>query len=56
MSVLKKDVKVLQNMDFDVEYICAEGYDHDFKMWNDYIEIGLDQILPLKRKAIYLGE
>jgi putative tributyrin esterase len=53
---VENDVKVLQNMDFDVEYICAEGYDHDFKMWNDYIEIGLDQILPLKRKAIYSGE
>ncbi len=49
----ENDVAILQEMDFDVQYICAEGYDHDFKMWNDYIEIGLDRLLPLKRKAIY---
>lgn len=50
---VENDVRVLKNMDFDVQYICAEGYDHDFTMWNDYIEIGLDRLLPLKRKAIY---
>jgi len=50
---VENDVSVLRKMDFNVQYICAEGYDHDFKMWNDYIEIGLDRILPLKRKAIY---
>jgi len=50
---VENDVKVLREMDFDVQYICAEGYDHDFRMWNDYIEIGLDRMLPLKREAIY---
>ena len=53
---MENDVRILKEMDFNVEYICAEGYDHDFRMWNDYIEIGLDQSLPLKRKAIYLSE
>jgi putative tributyrin esterase len=48
---VENDVRLLRNMDFDVQYLCAEGYDHDFKMWNDYIEIGLDRMLPLKRKA-----
>ena len=43
-------------MHFDAEYICAEGYDHDFRLWNDYIEIGLDRLLPLKRDAIYPAE
>jgi putative tributyrin esterase len=50
---VENDVRILKKLDFDVEYICAEGYDHDFKMWNDFIEIGLDRMLPLKRKAIY---
>lgn len=50
---VENDVRVLREMDFDVQYICAEGYDHDFKMWNDYVEIGLDRLLPLKREAIY---
>jgi putative tributyrin esterase len=50
---VENDVRVLRKMDFDVQYICAEGYDHDFNMWNDYIEIGLDRMLPLKRTAIY---
>jgi putative tributyrin esterase len=50
---VENDVRVLREMDFDVQYICAEGYDHDFIMWNDYIEIGLDRLLPLKREAVY---
>jgi putative tributyrin esterase len=50
---VENDVSVLRKMDFNVQYICAEGYDHDFTMWNDYIEIGLDQMLPLKRNAVY---
>jgi putative tributyrin esterase len=50
---VENDVGVLRKMDFDVQYICAEGYDHNFRMWNDYIEIGLDRMLPLKRKAIH---
>lgn len=52
---VENDVRILMEMDFDVQYICAEGYDHDFKLWNDYIEIGLDRLLPLKRKAVYPG-
>lgn len=50
---VENDVRVLEEMYFDVQYICADGYDHDFRMWNDYIEIGLDRLLPLKREAIY---
>jgi len=50
---VENDVSVLRKMDFEVQYICAEGYDHDFNMWNDYIEIGLDRLLPLKRKAVF---
>ncbi|MEA4938800.1 MAG: alpha/beta hydrolase-fold protein [Christensenella sp.] len=53
---MENDARILKEMDFDVEYICAEGYDHDFRMWNDYIELGLDRLLPLKRAAIYPDE
>jgi putative tributyrin esterase len=49
---IENDVRKMNEMGFDVRYLCAEGYDHDFRMWNDYIEIGLDQLLPLKREAI----
>ena len=53
---VEKDVDILKELGYDVDYICAEGYDHDFKMWNDYIEIGLDKLLPLKRKPIIPDE
>ncbi len=50
---MENDVRILQELGFDVDYIVAEGYDHDFRMWNDYIELALDKLLPLKRRAIY---
>ena len=46
---MEGDVKQLQQLGYDVTYICAEGYNHDFRMWNDYIEIALNDLLPLKR-------
>lgn len=53
---IEGDVKILKELKYDIEYICANGYDHDFKMWNDYIEISLGSLLPLKRRPIYGGE
>ena len=53
---MENDARILKELNFDVDYIVAEGYDHDFKMWNDYIEIALDKLLPLKRAAIYPDE
>ena len=53
---MENDARILKELEFDVDYILAEGYDHDFKMWNDYIELALDQLLPLKRAAIYPEE
>lgn len=47
------DVAAMQALDMDVEYICAQGYDHDFKLWDRYLQLGLDKLLPLKRSAIY---
>lgn len=53
---VENDVEILGNLGYNVKYICAEGYDHDFRMWNDYIKIALDELLPLKRRAILPGE
>ena len=50
---MENDARILKELGFDVDYIVAEGYDHDFRMWNDYIELALDKLLPLKRRAIY---
>ncbi len=47
------DVAKMQELGMDIRYICAEGYDHDFKMWDRYMQMALDKLLPLKRKAIY---
>lgn len=50
---VESDVDTLKKMGYDVSYEVADGYDHDFSMWNDYIEKALDTYLPLKRSAIY---
>ena len=50
---VKADADTLKAMGYDVTYICAEGHKHDFKMWDHYIELALDELLPLKREAIY---
>ena len=47
------DVAAMKELGLDVDYIGAEGYDHDFKMWNEYVGVALDEILPLKRSPIY---
>lgn len=47
------DVRLLGELGYDVDYILAEGYDHNWEMWDTYIRKAMDEILPLKRKAIY---
>lgn len=47
---VEKDVAKLKELDYDCEYIVAEGYNHDFKMWDLYIEKSLSEYLPLKRE------
>lgn len=48
-----QDAAVMQEMNMDVTYLCAEEYDHDFQLWDRYLQLGLDCLLPLKRRAIY---
>lgn len=46
---VEKDVEILKELGYPVNYICPEGYDHDFILWDEYIKIALKELLPLKR-------
>lgn len=50
---VKNDAITMKKMGYDVTYLCPEGYRHDFKLWDDYIRIALDELLPLKREPLY---
>ncbi|MCR5278611.1 MAG: hypothetical protein K6E19_04135 [Lachnospiraceae bacterium] len=47
---VERDVELLKELGYNPEYTVAEGYKHDFDLWEDYMRIALDSILPLKRK------
>jgi len=49
---VEADVETLRNLGLPVEYTLAEGYDHDFVMWDEYLKRTLDEILPLKREIL----
>ena len=53
---VEQDVAAMREMGLDVEYILAEGYDHDFVMWDKYVGVALDEILPLKKAPLYAEE
>lgn len=48
-SRVEKDVQILKDIGYDVNYICPEGYSHDFILWDKYIKLALDELLPLRR-------
>lgn len=48
-SRIEADAQALSRLGCQVEYVCAENYDHDFVFWDHYIQLALDKILPLKR-------
>lgn len=50
---VENDAAVMRELNMDVTYLCAEGYDHDFRLWNRAMELALDRLLPLKRKPLY---
>lgn len=50
------DVAKLQELEYDLEYIVAEGFDHNFDMWDTYIKYSLDNLLPLRNAPIYENE
>lgn len=47
------DVAKLQELEYPVQYILAEGFDHDWKMWDKYLCEGLSTLLPLKHDYLY---
>ena len=51
-SRVEEDVRLLRETGYDVSYEVAEGYDHDFDMWDKYIAKALDEYLPLKRRVL----
>lgn len=50
---VENDVAKMRELGMDITYLCAEGYDHDFKMWDRYMRLGMDLYLPLKKKVLY---
>jgi len=48
-SRVERDVEELQALGYPVQYISADGYDHDFELWDAYIKKSLEELLPLKR-------
>lgn len=48
-SRVERDVELLREIGYPVNYICPEGYTHDFVLWDQYIKLALDEILPLRR-------
>ena len=49
---VEDDVRALRALGLPVEYTLAEGYDHDFEMWDAYLRHTLDEYLPLCRHAL----
>jgi putative tributyrin esterase len=46
---VEKDVEKLEELGYSVNYICPAGYTHDFVLWDKYIKLSLEELLPLKR-------
>lgn len=53
---VEDDVRLLRELGYDVSYTMPKGYAHDFRLWNDYLAVVMDEMLPLKRRAIYPDE
>lgn len=51
---VEDDAARLQELEYPVTYICVEGYDHDWKTWDEYTMRGLRELLPLKREYLYV--
>lgn len=50
---MEGDAEKLRELGYPVEYIVAEGFDHDWTMWETYLRKGLQTLLPLKRDFLY---
>ena len=50
---VENDARTLKEMGYDVEFTCYEGYNHFYPLWDMYFEKMMNEILPLKREAIF---
>lgn len=50
---VEADAKTLKEMGYDVDFTCYEGYNHFYPLWDMYFEKMMNEILPLKREAIF---
>ncbi|MBP7401056.1 MAG: hypothetical protein KBA30_00405 [Clostridia bacterium] len=50
---VRADADTLQTLGYDVTFLLAEGHAHDFRLWDRYLEITLDELLPLRRTPLY---
>lgn len=50
---VKADADAMAAMGLPVHFTWVEGYKHDFPLWDMYLKKLLDEILPLKRQAIF---
>ena len=46
------DVAAMRKLPLNLDFILVEGGDHNFKLWDVYLQKALDEMLPLKRKAL----
>jgi len=50
---VENDAITLKEMGYDVDFTCYEGYNHFYPLWDMYFEKMMNEILPLKREAIF---
>lgn len=53
---VEQDVRILKELGYPVRYECVPGGKHDMELWDRYLKIVLDEMLPLKRKPGAEGE
>ncbi len=50
---VEDDVRILRSLDYPMRYFCPEGYAHDFRLWDAYFQVAMNEWLPLKNRPIY---
>lgn len=49
---VEKDVEILRELAYSIEYICVPGGKHDMDLWDEQLKILLNEKLPLRRSAL----
>ena len=53
---VEDDVARLRELEYPMDYLCLEGYDHNWRTWDEYLVRGLEEIFPLKKEYLYQEE